>query len=177
MSEKTYVWDPLVRLFHWGLVGLIAAQVLVVDEESALHLTLGYIIAGLIAFRLIWGFVGTRHARFADFPPDPQAALGQLADISCGRHKHYTGHNPLGALMIYNLLASLAGIAATGYMMGTTRFFGIEWVQEVHESLVVWLLASVVAHVGAVIFESRRSGVNLPKAMVTGYKMPVAGRE
>ncbi len=177
MAERIYVWDPLVRLFHWGLVGLIAAQLLFVDEDSDLHLTLGYIIAGLVGARLIWGLIGTRHARFSDFPPSPQAALGQLADIATGRHREYRGHNPLGALMIYNILASLALIALTGYMMGTLRFFGLEWVEEVHEMLAVWLQASVVVHVGAVIFESRRSRVNLPKAMITGYKVPASGSE
>ncbi len=177
MSEKQYVWDPLVRLFHWSLVALIAAQIFVIDEESDLHVTLGYVIAALIAFRLLWGFVGTRHARFSDFPPNPQAAMGQLSDMASGRHKEYRGHNPLGALMIYNLLASIALIALTGYMMGTPRYFGIEWVEEVHEMLVVWLQVSIVVHITAVILESRRSRVNLPKAMVTGYKVPVTGRD
>ncbi len=177
MREKKYVWDPAVRLFHWGLVGLIATQVFLVDQDSDLHLVLGYIIAGLIGFRLVWGFVGSRHARFSDFPPDPHAAMGQLSDIATGRHKHYVGHNPLGALMIYNLLGSLVVIAASGYMMGTMRFFGVEWVEELHELMVVWMQFSVVIHVGAVLVESRRSQVNLPKAMVTGYKVMPTARE
>lgn len=176
MSKIEYVWDPLVRLFHWSLVALIGAQIFVIDEDSDLHVTLGYVIAALIAFRILWGFVGSRHARFSDFPPNPQAAMDQLADMASGRHKHYRGHNPLGALMIYNLLASIALIALTGYMMGTRQYFGIEWVEEVHEMLVVWLQVSVVVHILAVIMESRRSRVNLPKAMVTGYKVPVTGR-
>ena len=171
MKQKTYVWDPLVRLFHWGLVALFAALALVINPETSLHVTLGYIVAGLIGFRILWGFVGTRHARFSDFPPDPEAAMGQLGDIANGRHKRYRGHNPLGALMIYNLLATITFIAITGYMMGTPRFFGLEWVQEVHEALVGWAEISVVVHILGVVLESRRSGINLPKAMLTGYKV------
>ncbi len=170
MQSKIYVWDPLVRLFHWSLVALFAALALVIDPDSDLHRTLGYVVAGLIGLRLVWGFVGSRHARFSDFPPSPAAALGQLRDIATGRHRHHTGHNPLGALMIYNMLISLVLISLTGYMMGTLRFFGLEWVEELHELLVVWMELSVLVHVAAVIFETRRGGVNLPKAMLTGYK-------
>lgn len=102
---------------------LIVAQVFVIDPGSNLHLILGYTVAGLIALRLNWGFVGSRHARFSDFPPNPQAAMDQLADIASGRRKEHVGHNPLGALMIYNILAPLVLIATTGYMMVTLRFF------------------------------------------------------
>ncbi len=76
----------------------------------------------------------------------------------------------LGALMIYNLLATLIGIGVTGYMMTTIAFFGIDWVKEAHEILVTWAEISVVVHIAAVLFELRRLGVNLPKSMVTGYK-------
>ncbi len=171
MEHKKYVWDPLVRVFHWSLVALFVTLALILDPESALHVKLGYTVAGLIGFRILWGFVGSRHARFSDFPPSPQAALGQLGDIATGRKRLHLGHTPLGALMIYNLLGSIALIAVTGYMMGTVRFFGVEWVEEVHEALVAWAGLSVVLHVAAVIFESRRTGINLPKAMVTGYKV------
>ncbi len=172
MQKKTYVWDPLVRIFHWSLVVGFVAQALIIDEDSNLHITLGYVVAGLIAVRIIWGFIGSKHARFSDFPPSPHAAMGQLSDMSNGRHKEYVGHNPLGAMMIYNLLILIALISLTGYMMTTSAFFGVEWVEEVHEMLVVLAEVSVVIHIAAVILESRRSHINLPKAMVTGYKTP-----
>lgn len=164
---RTYVWDPLVRLFHWALVAGFAANALFTDPEGSLHEQVGYVVAGFIAFRILWGFVGSRHARFADFPPSAHAAMGQLADIATGRIRRHLGHTPLGALMIYNLLAAIALIAVTGWLMTTRAYWGVEWVEE---ALVSWAELCVLAHVAAVAFESFRTRVNLPKAMVTGYK-------
>jgi cytochrome b len=170
MSVKLRVWDPLVRVFHWALVAAFAANVFVTAPGKAAHQWVGYAVAGLIALRLVWGFVGTRHARFADFMPGPDAVLGQMTDMATGRRRVHAGHSPLGAIMIFNLLLTMAGLAVSGYAMTTLMFFGVEWVEEVHEALVVWAEISVVVHVLAVVVESRRLGVNLPKSMVTGYK-------
>lgn len=167
---RTYVWDPLVRIFHWSLVASFAANALITDPEGKLHRQVGYVVAGLIAVRLVWGLVGPRHARFADFPPSPGAALRQLGEMITGRVSRHVGHTPLGALMIYNLLLTLALIAGSGWLMTTDAFWGVEWVEEVHEVLVTWAEISVVGHVAAVVLESRRTGVNLPKAMISGYK-------
>jgi cytochrome b len=165
------VWDPVVRLFHWSLVGLFAANALFTDPEEQTHRIVGYIVAGLILVRILWGLVGSHHARFSSFPPDPAAALGQVSDIATGRKRVHLGHTPLGALMIYNLILTLIVIAVSGYAMTTLRFFGIEWVKEVHEMAVTWAEVSVVIHIAAVIWESMRTGVNLPRAMVTGTKL------
>lgn len=171
MDKKTVkVWDPLVRLFHWSLVLGIALNGLILDDDSKLHVQVGYAVVGLVAIRMIWGLVGTRHARFSDFPPSLNGALQQAQDISVGRVRIHVGHTPLGALMIYNLLGSVLLIGLTGYMMGTRAFFGVEWVEEAHEFLAGWIGFSVALHVAAVVIESRRTGVNLPRAMVTGRK-------
>jgi cytochrome b len=170
MTTRHRVWDPAIRLFHWSLVAAFVANALFTDPERSTHRWVGYAVIGLLAFRVIWGLIGTRHARFADFPPSISASLGQIGDMAAGRRAVHVGHSPLGALMIYNLLAALIGIAATGYMMTTLTWFGVEWVEEAHELLVTWAEVSVVAHVLAVVVESRRLRVNLPKAMVTGYK-------
>ncbi|MBP0483055.1 cytochrome b/b6 domain-containing protein [Sagittula salina] len=164
------VWDPLVRLFHWSLVALFIANAVFTDPESDLHRVLGYAVAALLALRLIWGFIGPATARFSHFLPTAAGVTRQLCDIATGRKRAHLGHTPLGALMIFNLLATLAGIAVTGYMMGTLVFFGIEWVEEAHEAFVTWAEISVVIHIAAVIWESYRTGVNLPRAMVTGVK-------
>ena len=168
--KNVKVWDPLVRIFHWSLVICFTSNALITDPESQLHRQIGYVVAGLVAFRIIWGFVGSRHARFRDFPPSIAGSVGQLSDMATGRKRIHVGHTPLGALMIYNLIVTLIGIAITGYMMTTLRFWGIEWVKELHEICVTWAEFSVLAHIAAVIWESRRTGVNLPKAMVTGSK-------
>ena len=170
MSVKVRVWDPLVRVFHWALVAGFVTNAFLDRPGKDVHQWVGYAVAGLIALRLVWGFVGTRHARFADFLPTPSAVVGQMQDMATGRRRVHEGHSPLGSLMIFNLLLTVAGIAATGYMMTTTSFFGVEWVEEAHEALVTWAELSIVVHVLAVVFESRRLGVNLPKSMVTGYK-------
>ncbi|MDH3264744.1 MAG: cytochrome b/b6 domain-containing protein [Paracoccaceae bacterium] len=169
------VWDPLVRVFHWSLVAGFAANAFFTDAEGNLHELVGYAVAALIALRLVWGLIGTRHARFSDFPPSASGAMGQLGDVAAGRVKRHLGHTPLGGLMIYNLLLTMTLIAVTGWMMTTTAYWGVEWVEGAHEALVTWAEVSIVAHVAAVVFESLRTGVNLPKAMVTGYKeMPEA---
>lgn len=167
---ETKVWDPLVRIFHWSLVGAFAANALVLDDESKWHEWVGYAVVGLVLIRVVWGFVGTRHARFADFPPNISDALGQMQDMATGRVRRHAGHTPLGALMIYNLLATMLLIGATGYAMTTNAFWGVEWVEELHEVFVTWAEVSVFLHIVAVLFESRRTGVNLPRSMVTGTK-------
>ncbi|NDV98131.1 cytochrome b/b6 domain-containing protein [Salipiger sp. PrR002] len=164
------VWDPLLRIFHWSLVTLFAANALFDDAGSKLHAWIGYTIGGLIALRLIWGFIGPRSARFSSFFPTRAGVAQQITDMATGRRRVHLMHTPLGALMIFNLLLTLAGIIATGVMMTTDAYWGVAWVEHLHEALVTWAEVSVVLHVGAVLLESRRTGVNLPKAMVTGIK-------
>jgi cytochrome b len=163
------VWDIGVRLFHWGLVAGVLAAYLSEDSRS-LHRIFGYAVMGLIAFRLIWGLVGTQHARFASFLPGPVRLLAYLRDMARGREARHLGHNPAGAAMIVALLAVLGGISATGYMMGMDAYFGVEWVEDAHEALVNGLIVLVMLHVAGVAVASRRHGENLVKAMVTGLK-------
>lgn len=168
--KKIKVWDPVVRLFHWSLVAAFAANALVIDEESKLHLWIGYFVIALVAVRILWGLVGTRYARFSSFRPSLSAAMEQISDIATGRRRIHLGHTPLGALMIYNLIVTLLLIGLTGWLMTTDMFWGVEWPEELHEMFVTWAEISVVLHIAAVIYESRRTGVNLPRAMVTGAK-------
>lgn len=164
------VWDPLVRIFHWTLVGAFAANALIISKHSDWHLYLGYVIVGLIIFRVVWGIVGTQYARFNSFPPSLSGSIAQIREMGGKVGKPHIGHTPLGALMIYNLIFSLAMIGLSGYLMTTDMFWGVEWPEELHELFVNWAEISVVAHIAAVIYESKRTAVNLPKAMVTGRK-------
>lgn len=168
--QNIKVWDPAVRLFHWCLVSAFAGNALFIDDDSKLHQYVGYVVVGLIAFRVLWGIVGTRYARFSSFPPSVAGSIEQLSDMATGRTKIHVGHTPLGALMIYNLLATLAVIGASGYLMTTDMFWGVEWPEEIHELSVAWAEFSVILHIAAVVFETRRTKVNLPRAMVTGIK-------
>lgn len=164
------VWDPFVRLFHWGVAGAFVANAFVTEPGKPVHLGLGYGVAALVALRVLWGFVGPRPARFAAFWPRPADLRRQLAEMIAWKRAPHAGHSPLGALMILNLLVSLAGVAVTGHMLTTVAYFGVGWVGEVHESLVLWIKVSVALHVLAVLVESRRLGVNLAKSMITGRK-------
>jgi cytochrome b len=157
-------------LFHWSLVVGFVANDFFVRPGKPTHKLLGYLIAGLIGFRIVWGLVGTRHARFRDFPPSFSGCIEQLGDMANGRRRVHLGHSPLGALMIYNLLLTMLGIVASGYAMTTVTFFGIEWVSELHSLLVIWAETSIALHIAAVVFESRRLDVNLLRAMITGSK-------
>ncbi|MDU8943375.1 cytochrome b/b6 domain-containing protein [Ovoidimarina sediminis] len=168
--QRLKVWDPVVRVFHWSLVAGFAANALVLDDDGKLHQWVGYIVVALVILRLIWGVVGTRFARFSSFPPDISASLGQMRDILNGIRRIHIGHTPLGALMIYNLLLSMLVIGVSGWLMTTDMFWGVEWPEELHETAVAWAEVSVVLHVAAVLFESWRTSVNLPRAMITGCK-------
>lgn len=168
--KRLKVWDPFVRLFHWSLVIGFGANALVLDDDTKLHQWVGYAVVALVVLRIVWGLIGTKYARFSSFPPSLSGAIGQLRETFGGLRHIHVGHTPLGALMIYNLLLSMLVIGASGYLMTTDVFWGVEWPEELHEVSVTWAEISVVLHIAAVFFESWRTSVNLPRAMVTGCK-------
>jgi cytochrome b len=164
------VWDPFVRIFHWSLVGLFVLAFVTGDETEWLHLTAGYAIAALVLLRLIWGFVGPRHARFSDFVRTPREVADYVHSAIRWRAPRYLGHNPAGGAMIIALLAMLIGISASGFMMTTDAFWGAQWVEDLHEGLVYATLGLITLHVVGVVFASIDYGENLVKAMITGRK-------
>ena len=103
------------------------------DDAGQVHVAAGYAIAGLIALRIVWGFVGPRHARFSNFVRSPGEVLAYLRDAALFRAPRYLGHNPAGGAMILALLVMLIGTGITGYMMTTDAYWGAKWVEEVHE--------------------------------------------
>jgi len=171
------VWDPLVRLIHWSLALTILINGAFTNPERQMHETVGYIALGLVVTRLLWGLVGPRPARFTAFPPSPWRALRHVGELLRGSAPIHLSHNPLGALMVYNIWGTVLGMAATGIMMGTLRFFGVEWVKELHEALFDWLLISIALHIAGVVFDTWRSGVPLVRGMLTGRKRIPAGRK
>ena len=112
--NQVKVWDPLVRIFHWSLVATFAIAYLTGDEESRLHELAGYAVLGLVALRVVWGFIGTRYARFRDFVYRPSAVTAYARGMLAGKPKRYLGHNPLGGAMVIALLISLLATGATG---------------------------------------------------------------
>lgn len=164
------VWDPFVRLFHWSLVILFATAWLTGDEVQNIHETSGYIIAGLLAARVIWGLIGAQHARFSDFIYRPATVVGFLVDMARGRASRYIGHNPAGGAMVIALIATIAGIAGTGIMMTTDMFWGVSWVEDLHEVLSTLALVLVGLHVVGVVVASFEHRENLVRSMFTGRK-------
>jgi cytochrome b len=172
------VWDPLVRLFHWSLAASFVLAWISADEWDDLHIWAGYTAAALIAFRLVWGLVGPRYARFRQFVRAPGAVAAYLKDLLAGREARYLGHNPAGGAMIIVLILSLAALCLTGWMYTLDAFWGEEWVEELHEILANLLLVLVGLHVAGVVLASLKHHENLARAMLTGRKRaPAAGDE
>ena len=172
MPATIPVWPRVVRVFHWSLVASFAAAWLTGDEWMSVHEWAGYAAAALVVFRLAYGIVGPRYARFSQFVRGPVAPLAYAEDVLFNRALRYIGHNPLGALMVLALLFAIAATSLSGWLMTTDAFWGVEWVEEVHEVCANGMLALVAAHVGGVVLSSYRHGENLVRSMITGRKAP-----
>ena len=175
-SPSVAVWDPLVRVFHWALVISVAASWITHEIGREWHIPIGYVTLVLVAVRVVWGFMGPRYARFAQFAQRPSGVLAYLGALARGTEARYLGHNPAGAVMILALLACVVAVGASGWLYTTDRFWGEEWLEEAHEALASGLLLLAAVHVGGVVLASRRHHENLARAMVTGRKRaPEAG--
>ena len=169
-SMSVKVWDLFVRVCHWLLVILFAVAWYSGGIWDNPHLAAGYFIFGLVVARIVWGFVGSRHARFSDFIYGPRTILLHIADMLRMRAPRYLGHNPAGGAMVIMLLATLIVICISGVMMTTDAFWGVKWVDRLHETASTIALVLVALHVGGVIFASIEHGENLVRAMITGRK-------
>jgi cytochrome b len=170
MAATVRIWDPFVRVFHWCLVASFAVAWLTAEDWKALHMWAGYAAGSLIALRLLWGVVGTRYARFSQFVRSPLAVAAYVRDIVTGREARYLGHNPAGGLMILALIATMATVSVTGWMQTTDAYWGVEWVEELHEAVASLMLGLVGLHVLGVMVASLRHRENLIRAMLTGRK-------
>jgi len=183
-SQRVRVWDPLVRIFHWTLAGGFATAFIVEDDLLGVHVWAGYLVLALIALRLVWGLIGTRHARFNDFVRKPSEILAYVRDALRLRAPRYLGHNPAGgamvvALMIAIVLTGLSGLAVYGAeelsgplapLMSSLPASWGHFFEEVHEVMANLTLVLIVAHVAGVIFSSLSHRENLIGGMITGWK-------
>lgn len=173
-AARTRVWDLPTRVFHWSFAASFALAWLTSDSERLidLHLMLGYTFAGLLLFRLLWGVLGSRYARFSSFLFSPAALVRYLRSLLTGSPEHHLGHNPAGALAIFLMLGLGLAVAASGIAM--SQDLGGEWLEELHEGAASAMLAVVVIHIAGVIVSSVLHRENLARSMVTGWKQGAA---
>lgn len=189
--QRVLVWDLPTRVFHWSLaLNFLGAYVTGESDRWALvHVTCGYSVFGLIVFRLVWGVVGTRYARFAGFVSGPSLVISYLSGLIRGRPSHYIGHNPAGALAVLALLLLGLASAVSGWMVYDdvgggwlkelhdvspfwTEWLNVEcWTLEgLHEEVSFLMLVLVLVHIAGVLISSRLHKENLVRAMIDGRK-------
>lgn len=177
MLKRILVWDIPTRVFHWSLALSFAGAFLTAETERFrdVHVALGYLMLGLIVFRLAWGFAGTRYARFASFLFKPAQIIDYLRSLLLRQPQHYVGHNPAGGLAIFLLLALGLTTALSGVLL-YQEIWG-EAFEELHEGAANFMLALVMIHIAGVAVSSLLHHENLVRAMLTGYKTaePEAG--
>jgi cytochrome b len=178
MRPVIRVWDALIRSLHWLLV---AAMVTAWTSGHWLkpwfdevHHSAGYLAAGVVGLRIVWGFVGSRHARFDQFVRSPRATLAYARQLPSGCEPRHVGHNPLGGWMVLALLATVASLSLTGWLYTTDWLWGYEWLSTLHAALAWLALGLVIAHLGGVVFTSIRHRENLVAAMLSGRKRVAA---
>lgn len=168
---KILVWDASVRVFHWLMVLSFSGAYVTAESEywRLLHVTLGYTMGGLVAFRIVWGFIGTRYARFSNFVLSFSAVKQYFRTLISGKPVHHVGHNPAGAVAIVLLLLSSVVIVATGW--GVYNDAGGKIVEDLHEFSAKFMLLIVIIHLFGVVVSSWLHRENLIQAMVTGKKV------
>ncbi len=177
------VWDPFVRFFHWTLLACFLIAFATEDDLQILHNAAGYLILGLLGCRLIWGIVGTRHARFTDFITMPTTVINYLKEVKSGTAKRYLGHNPAGGAMIVILVTVLALTIFTGIGMersdvpaNIASWFSLfngyshRTLKHFHEFLANLSMLLITVHVAGVLISSWQHHENLIRAMIDGKK-------
>ena len=175
-KQSVLVWDFPVRIFHWLLVISFAGAWLTSesDAQRMIHYAFGYSACALVLFRIVWGIVGTRYARFAQFIKGPTETIDHIKALLIGRHPSELGHNPAGALVMIALMLLVLLIGLTGYL-SVKEFLG-DFMSEAHEvtaNLAIWL---VIIHIVAAVVMSFLQRENLIKSMVTGKKQGTPGQ-
>ena len=182
--QQTKIWDVFVRIFHWSLLATFAITYLTEDDFPSLHVYAGYTMMILIGLRLVWGFLGSRHARFSSFIVKPTAAIEYMKEVVQFRAKRYLGHNPAGGVMVMALLLSLTLTILFGLLTyGAAEFSGplaglttgvsdslTNSLEELHELFANFTLFLVALHVIGVAIASFQHKENLVRSMLSGYK-------
>jgi len=195
LQEEIKVWDIGVRAFHWSLVILFFIAYVSGEDEESVHIYSGYAVLALVIFRVVWGFIGTKYARFSDFIYGPHTVMQYARSVFSTKPLHYIGHNPLGGWMVVLLLLSLIGVSWSGLEVYGAEGHGPlagdmiiapaiadegghdsvksgqeEFWEEIHEVFANFTLFLVILHISGAITASFIHRENLVRAMITGYK-------
>ncbi len=176
-TVKVRVWDPLVRVFHWTVAGGVIANLTLLRNADDLHIYIGYVVIAALVIRIGWGLIARNHARLMSFVPGPRHFASYVRALLARHEPRYVGHNPAGAAMIVVLMLLLVMVGVSGWMMELDAFWGVGWVEEMHELTANILIGAIVLHISGAIFESVRHRENLPLAMITGYKRVAEGTD
>jgi len=180
MKKLIRVWDLPIRLFHWLLVACIVGSLICVNiggNAIQWHAYFGYSILTLLIFRIIWGFIGSTHARFASFLPNREAITNYLQ----GKSPRFLGHNPIGALSVFALLLVLSVQAVTGLFVDDEIAFqgplskylsesSVSFLSEIHESNQVVIYTLIAIHIAAIWYYKKLKGEDLIRPMISGDK-------
>ena len=169
-ADARPVWDRFVRLFHWTLVTCVAVNYFVLDDGKTWHQWVGYLACALVMARIVWGFIGSRYARFSDFFPTPARLRRHIGQLRAGKPEMHWGHNPLGALMILALISVVLGLGVTGWMQTLDAYWGDERLQDIHEILGNVLIGLATLHAVSALVMGRLERTRLVRAMFTGVK-------
>ncbi len=169
-AAQIRVWDPVVRVLHWSLALSVIGAWVTHEVSGGIHEILGYVALAIVGLRLIWGVVGSRHARWSAFIRSPAQSWAYARLVLRGQEARHLGHNPLGGWMIVALLGAVSAASLSGWLFVTDAFWGVPWVEELHARCADALLVLVPLHVAGVIFTSRRQRENLVAAMWHGRK-------
>ena len=168
-DEPIKVWDLLVRATHW-LLAILFVVAYTSEDLMSVHRAAGYAIIAIVAVRVVWGFVGSQYARFAEFVRSPRQAIAYLRRLADGTAPRTLGHNPAGGLMILALLAALLVASITGWLIPAGASRNGDWIKDLHEFAANATLVLILLHVVGVVVSSLRHNENLVKAMITGRK-------
>lgn len=166
------IWDPLVRVVHWTVAVVFLANYALNEAGDDWHRWLGYTAAAALVVRLVWGFTGARGAaRWSHSTPTPARLAAHARALRQGRQEHRLGHSPIGALVMWLMMILMLLLGATGFMMNEVdRFWGVQWLEDLHIAFADILLGLVLLHIAAAIYESLYFKENLPWSMVTGKR-------
>jgi cytochrome b len=164
------VWSLSVRLLHWTLALSMIGSFATHESGGALHENLGYIALAAASLRVLMSFWGRGYWRFSQFLRGVTSTLAYVKDVIKHRELRYLGHNPLGGWMVVALLADAVATGLTGWLFTTDRFWGVEWLEELHGALGEALLPLLFLHMAGAVYTSYRHRENLVASMLHGRK-------